>query len=106
MWRKALIVAAAVELPLVVAFACIGRHPNSAMMARRILVYYHIVSLGVIGFFWLWIDGLISDGTWAKQVWGFAYWVMFYAGQVAITTPIVFYILKFCSRRSDSIEKQ
>jgi len=100
MWRKALIVAACVELPVVVIFAIVSHHPGLADVTRRILVWYHVVPVTIFTFPLLAVSSLFSGASWLHRAWYFVEYTVMYAGQVAVTTPIVYYILKFRAGRS------
>jgi hypothetical protein len=94
-WRKAVFIAAAVELPLIVMLALQARliRVGAESLAQLLLLWYHIVPLSIVTFGWLWLFGHGAPA--AAPIWVYTDWqfALIYSGQVAVTTPIVFFVL-------------
>jgi hypothetical protein len=89
-WRKAVFIAAAVELPLIVMLALQARliRVGAESLAQLLLLWYHIVPLSIVTFGWLWLFGHGAPA--AAPIWVYTDWqfALIYSGQVAVTTPI------------------
>jgi hypothetical protein len=89
-WYKSVVIAAGMELVLILMLANIA--PTSGYLLHQILVWYHIIPLSVATFLWLLLLGHGHPEPGASWIWGGSYWVLVFFGQVAITTPCVQYL--------------
>jgi hypothetical protein len=94
-------VACAVEVPLFATlFTFLVKHPpDENSLIPKILGWYHLLAI-MFGQYVLlvWNPGPRSGPT---PLSNFVYWVSVFAFQVAITTPIVFFILGMINRRRE-----
>jgi hypothetical protein len=98
-WKKALAIAACIELPLIVIYRSVTRVPGWEGVIYNLLSLYHLVPLTIFAIPVVWIERFIPQGPVGHKIETALFCCTVYAGQVAITTPIVFYILRSGSRR-------
>ena len=99
LWKKALAIAACLELPLIVIYWNVTREPGWEAVIYNLLGLYHFVPIMIFGIPLVWIGQFIPQGPAGHKIETALFCCTIYAGQVAITTPIVFSILRFRSRR-------
>jgi hypothetical protein len=95
MWTRSLISACVLELPLLVALAVYSPQNLQTELAR-VLVWYHVIPLSVLSFGILWLFGHgAAEGPAVAPALGHVfYWTATFAIQVAVTTPLIFLILR------------
>jgi len=99
LWKKALAIAASLELPLIVIYRNVTREPGWEGVIYNLLSLYHLVPLTIFAIPVVWIEHFIPQVPAGHKIETALFCCTIYAGQVAITTPIVFYIIKSFSRR-------
>ena len=98
-WKKALVIAACMELPLLVTFANVTLKSGWQEVTYHVLGLYHLVPIAIFGLPFAWLRGHVLEGDQGKPTWLALFWSTIYAGQVALTTPMIFYIIKSFARR-------
>jgi hypothetical protein len=98
-WKKALVIAACLELPLIVIYRNVTREPGWEGVIYNLLSLYHLVPMMIFAIPILWIEQFIPQGPAGHKIETALFCCTIYSGQVALTAPIIFYITKFFSRR-------
>jgi hypothetical protein len=98
-WKKALAIAACIELPLMVVYMSVSRAPGWNAILYNLLGIYHLAPIMIFGIPLVWIGQFIPQGPSGHFFENALFCCTIYAGQVALTTPITFYIIKIFSRR-------
>jgi hypothetical protein len=96
MWTRSLISACVLELPLLVALAAYGPQNLQTSGLALVLVWYHVIPLSVLslGILWLFGHGASGGPAVAPALGHVFYWIATFTIQVAVTTPLIFLILR------------
>src|SRR5258708_8185177 len=91
-WKKALAIAACLELPLIVIYMNVTRAPGWNGFLFDLLGLYHLVPIMIFGIPLVWIGQFIPQGPAGHKIETALFSCTIYVGQVALTAPIIFYV--------------